>query len=105
MGVPQELGGLDVLIHGGWSKWRALLLNLGSASAFLLSGLVAYAVCGWIDVGFLVPFVASNLIYIGASDLVPAVNKHHDIGVNVLRSGSVVAGIALLRAIRVAHRP
>lgn len=99
--IPQELGDFGVLIHGGWEKRRALLLNLASGLTFLLGGLVAYAASEYIEVGFLVPFAAGNFIYIGASDLVPEVNKHRGVGANVLHFAAFVAGIALLWAIRV----
>ena len=42
--IPQELGDFAVLIHGGWSRRRALLFNLLSGLTFLLGGLVAYGV-------------------------------------------------------------
>ena len=103
--IPQELGDFGVLIHGGLSKRNALLLNLASGLTFLLGGLVAYAASARIDVEFLVPFAAGNFIYIGASDLVPEVNKHRDIRANFLHFGSFIAGIALLWGIRVALEP
>lgn len=100
--VPQELGDFGVLLHGGWQRGTALLLNLLSGLTFLVGGLVAYAVSTRVGVDFLVPFAAGNFIYIGASDLVPEVNKHRDIGANLVHFGAFVAGIALLWAIRVA---
>jgi zinc and cadmium transporter len=103
--VPQELGDFGVLVHGGWDRRKALLLNLASGLTFLLGGLVAYAASDRIDVGFLVPFAAGNFIYIGASDLVPEVNKHRDIRANVLHFASFIAGIALLWGIRMALEP
>lgn len=103
--VPQELGDFGVLIHGGWEKKTALLLNLCSGLAFLVGSLVAYAASARIEIGFLVPFAAGNFIYIGASDLVPEVNKHRDIRANVIHFGSFVAGIALLWMIRIALEP
>ena len=103
--VPQELGDFGVLIHGGWKKRRALLFNLISGLTFLLGAMVAYAASARIDVGFLVPFAAGNFIYIGASDLVPEVNKHHKVSANVIHFVSFVAGIALLWVIRIALEP
>jgi zinc and cadmium transporter len=100
--IPQELGDFGVLIHGGWSRQKALLLNLASGLTYLVGGLVAYAASAHIDVSFLVPFAAGNFIYIGASDLVPEVNKHNDVRSNVLHFVSFVFGIALLWGIRVA---
>jgi zinc and cadmium transporter len=103
--VPQELGDFGVLIHGGWKNGAALLFNLISGLTFLLGGLVAYAASARIDVAFLVPFAAGNFLYIGASDLVPEVNKHRNASANLIHFGSFVAGIALLWAIRVAFAP
>jgi len=98
--VPQELGDFGVLIHGGWSRGRALLFNLLSGSTFLLGGLVAYAASQALDVDFLVPFAAGNFLYIGASDLVPEVNKQHDVASGVVHFGAFAAGLALLWMIR-----
>ena len=103
--VPQELGDFGVLIHGGWDRGRALLLNLISGLTFLLGSMLAYAASAQIDVGFLVPFAAGNFIYIAASDLVPEVNKHRDTSANVIHFVSFVAGIALLWTIRVVLEP
>lgn len=103
--VPQELGDFGVLVHGGWSRGHALLLNLVSGLTFLLGGLIAYAAAARIDVAFLVPFAAGNFVYIGASDLVPEVNKHREIGANVLHFACFVAGVALLWLIRIALEP
>jgi zinc and cadmium transporter len=103
--VPQELGDFGVLIHGGLGRGKALVLNLLSGLTFLIGGLVAYAASARIEVEFLVPFAAGSFIYIGASDLVPEVNKHRDVRANVLHFGSFIAGIALLWAIRIAPNP
>jgi zinc and cadmium transporter len=99
--VPQELGKYGVLIHGGWSRGRALMVSFLSSLTFLVGGIVAYAVSFGLDVGFLVPFAAGNFLYIAASDLVPEVNRHHHLGVNLLHFASFSAGIALLLAIKV----
>jgi zinc and cadmium transporter len=100
--VPQELGDFGVLVHGGWDRRRALLLNLASASTFLLGGLIAYGLSFSTDVGVLLPLAAGNFIYIAASDLVPEVNKHHDLRVNLTRFVAFSLGILLLLAVRVA---
>ena len=99
--IPQELGDFGVLLHGGWDKRKALLWNLVSGLTFLIGGLIAYAASARIDIGFLVPFAAGNFIYIGASDLVPEVNKHHDVGRNVIHFIAFILGIALLWGLRV----
>ncbi len=82
--IPQELGDFGVLVHGGWQKRSALLFNLLSGLTFLVGGLVAYAASLRLDVSWLVPLAAGNFLYIGASDLVPEVNKAHTFWANVL---------------------
>jgi zinc and cadmium transporter len=98
--VPQELGDFGVLVHGGWTKSQALLFNLLSGLAFLVGGLVAWAMSRSIDVTFLIPFAAGNFLYIGASDLVPEVNKHEKLGKNGLFLLSFCAGVLLLWGVR-----
>jgi zinc and cadmium transporter len=99
--VPQELGDFGILVHGGWSRKRALLYNLLSALTFLIGGLIAYAASLILDVAFLLPFAAGNFIYIAAADLIPEV-KHEEsparAGVHFL---SFLLGLSLLLFIRV----
>jgi len=99
--IPQELGDFGVLVHGGWNKRKALLFNVLSALTFLVGGLTAYMVSFKINVDFLVPFAAGNFLYIGASDLVPEVNKHDNIKANFIHLASFSAGIALMWIIKV----
>jgi zinc and cadmium transporter len=99
--VPQELGDFGVLVHGGWPKNKALLFNVLSALTFLLGGLVTYAVAFKFDVSFLIPFAAGNFIYIGASDLVPEVNRHENLTSNIGNFLAFIFGIALMLLIKV----
>lgn len=101
--IPQELGDFGVLVHGGWTKREALAVNLLSASTFLLGGLVAYAASFRIDVSWLIPFAAGNFLYIGASDLVPEVNRHRDATTNVVLFGCFAAGLGLLFLVAARH--
>jgi zinc and cadmium transporter len=90
--IPQELGDFAVLVHGGWEKGKALAFNVASALTFLLGGLVAYSAATRIDVEFLVPFAAGNFLYIGASDLVPEVNRHERLAVNLVHFAAFALG-------------
>ncbi len=94
--VPQELGDFGVLVHGGWKKRTALLLNFLSGLTFLLGSMVAYIASRQMDVRWLIPLAAGNFFYIGASDLVPEVNKSHSLKVSVLHFAMFAAGLGLL---------
>ena len=98
--VPQELGDFGVLVHGGWSRKRALLLNFLTALTFLAGSLIAYSVSFVIDVRWLVPIAAGNFLYIGASDLVPEIREHPDFRTNLVHLGAFAAGLGLLLAAR-----
>jgi zinc and cadmium transporter len=99
--VPQELGDFAVLLHGGWSKRGALLFNVLSALTFLLGGLCAYVASFRIDPTFLIPFAGGNFLYIGASDLVPEINKERTLGNNAVHFVFFCAGLVMLAGLRV----
>lgn len=94
--IPQELGDFGVLVHGGWSTRRALLFNMLSGLTFLVGGLLAYALSSRVNVSWLIPFAAGNFLYIGASDLVPEVNQHHDRKASAIHLLAFVCGLAVL---------
>lgn len=100
--IPQELGDFGVLVHGGWKKRSALLFNLLSGLTFLVGGLVAYAASFHLDVAWLVPLAAGNFLYIGASDLVPEVNKARSFGASLVHFALFAAGLGLMYGVAAA---
>ena len=99
--LPQELGEYGVLLHGGWSRRKALVVNLISSLPFLVGGLLVWAASFQLDVAFLVPFAAGNFLYIAASDLIPEVNRHHRLATAALHFAAFLAGALLLLSIRI----
>lgn len=98
--VPQELGDFGALVHSGWSKKRALLWNFISGLMFPVGGLITFAVSSHIHTDFLIAFAAGNFIYIGASDLVPEVNKARTISKNIVHFTAFAIGMLFLLLIR-----
>ena len=78
--IPQEIGDFGVLLYGGFSKRRAIMLNFVVALTAVLGGIVGYFVSSLIDniVVFILPFAAGGFIYIAATDLVPEIRKELD---------------------------
>jgi zinc and cadmium transporter len=99
--IPQELGDFGVLVHGGWSRRRALVYNLFSALTFPLGMLVAWGASGRVDVDWLIPFGAGNFLYIGCADLIPEVKGGRTRHRAVLHLVFFVSGLLLLLALRV----
>ncbi|MBE3136651.1 MAG: ZIP family metal transporter [Thermoplasmata archaeon] len=78
--IPQEIGDFGVLLYGGFSKKRAIMLNFVIALTAVLGGIVGYFVSNLIEniVVFILPFAAGGFIYIAATDLVPEIRKELD---------------------------
>lgn len=94
--IPQELGDMGALLYGGWSKRRAIMFNFLSSITFLLGGLFVYYASFQIDLWFLIPFAAGNFLYIGASDLVPEVNRHESLAANAAHFAAFLTGLGLM---------
>lgn len=103
--IPQELGDFGVLVHGGWSRSRALLWNLISALTFPIGALAAYGLSRHFDVAWLMLFGAGNFIYIAASDLIPEIKQQSGLGKVVLHFSFFVAGLVLMFALACCMSP
>jgi zinc and cadmium transporter len=71
--IPQEIGDIGVLIHAGFSRTRALLLNFVSASLAIIGTCIALLVGPQVEhfSRVMLPFAAGGFIYIAGSDLLP----------------------------------
>ena len=75
--IPQEIGDFGVLIHGGFTKKKAVWFNFLTALTAIVGAVIALVV-GTVVEGFiplLIPFAAGNFIYIAGSDLIPELRK------------------------------
>lgn len=79
--VPQEVGDLAILLHGGFSRARALLLNLLTSLTSVVGGVIAYFALA--DALHLLPyalaFAASSFLYVAVADLIPGLHRRVDL--------------------------
>ena len=77
--IPQELGDFAVLLHGGFSKWRAAIYNGIVALTVIAGGVIGSILADSVEwmVPVLLPIAAGGFIYIAAADLLPEL-RHHD---------------------------
>ncbi len=94
--VPQELGDFAVLVHGGWSRRRALAFNFLSALSFPLGGLLTWSLAGRLDMDLLIPFAAGNFLYIGAVDLIPETRDPERGAPEIIHPAAFLVGLGLL---------
>lgn len=75
--IPQEIGDFGALIHAGYSRKRALILNFFSALTAFAGALLVFVVGAVIEgiTPILSALTAGGFIYIAAVDLVPELHK------------------------------
>jgi zinc and cadmium transporter len=77
--IPQEIGQFAILLHGGWSKAKAIWYNLSSGLTSLLGAAVVVIFARDIQEApsFLLAFAGASFIYIALSDIIPQLHKEH----------------------------
>lgn len=96
--IPQEFGDFGVLIHAGYSRAKALILNFASAFAAVLGALVVILFGATVQV--IVPMAlavaAGMFIYVALSDLIPELHDHAGASHVVLELFAICVGIAAM---------
>ena len=97
--IPQEVGDFGILLHAGFKKSKALLLNFLSALAAFLGAIITILLGSSIEnlEMFLIPIAAGGFIYIAGSDLIPELHKDSDKLVkSLLQLLAFIMGIAIM---------
>jgi len=104
--IPQEIGDFGVLIHSGFNRTKALMLNYAVATMVILGGLVGYFASLYIDnaITYLLPVAAGGFIYIAASDLMPEIRKERDFKKSAVSFGIFLLGIVLMMVVKFIDR-
>ena len=96
--IPQEIGDFGVLIYGGFSKAKALLVNFITALTAILGVFAFSFISGMVShiEAFFVPFAAGGFLYIAGSDLLPELHKQKEISKIFLSLLFILFGIITL---------
>ncbi len=74
--IPQEIGDFGILLHGGFSRGKALFFNFITALTAVVGAIIGIILSNTESLMlFLIPFAAGNLIYIAGSDLIPQLHS------------------------------
>jgi len=106
--IPQEVGDFVILLHAGYTKRKALLLNLLASFTSVAGGIAGYFVLQQTQAA--VPYVlavsAASFIYIAVADLIPDMHRSVDARSTAWQVALIAVGvatIALLQEIRAGH--
>ena len=96
--IPQEIGDFAFLIHGGFSKKKALFYNFITALNAAIGTIAIFFLADNINNinSFLIPFAAGSFIYIAGSDLIPELHKEAVLKKNLIQILSFVTGIMIM---------
>ena len=96
--IPQEVGDVAILLAAGYSRRRALMLNIVSGASGIVGALVAYGAVQVVPTirPFVLAFSSASLLYIAMSDLIPDLHRGQ-VDANALRQVVLIAaGIATI---------
>jgi zinc and cadmium transporter len=93
--IPQEIWDFGVLIHWGFTKKKALIMNFLTALSSVIWLIIAFVLAGKVNniQWFLLPFAMGWFIYIAGSDLIPELHKENKTWQAILQILAFVAGI------------
>jgi zinc and cadmium transporter len=96
--LPQEIGDFGVLVYGGLTRYKALLVNFLSALTAIIGVFISNYFSMHVEnfVGFLIALAAGGFIYLAASELIPEIQKEENIGRSMIQFVFFVLGIVLI---------
>jgi zinc and cadmium transporter len=100
--IPQEIGDFGVLMHGGFSRSKALTLNFLTALTAVLGTILSLLLAAHIEnlTFFLTLFAAGGFIYIAGSDLVPELHKEIKLKKSILQLLALIVGVIIMFILR-----
>jgi zinc and cadmium transporter len=103
--VPQEVGDFAILLENGYSRTRALVLNMLSSLATLPGAVIAYYFLGATmeAVPYILALSAASFIYIAVADLVPSLHRQIGLKPALTQFVLVLAGIGTIAIFQLAH--
>lgn len=103
--IPQEVGDFAILLENGYSRSRALILNLLSSLTTLPGAVIAYFFLGATReaVPFILALSAASFIYIAIADLVPSLHRQAGLKSALRQIILVLAGIGTIAVFRLVH--
>jgi len=96
--IPQEVGDFLILLHSGYSKMKALAVNLMSSLGTLVGGVLGYhALPVFQDLEpMLLGVVAASMIYVAVADLIPGLHRRPEIRATLSQVALIALGIGTI---------
>jgi zinc and cadmium transporter len=99
--IPQEVGDFLILLHSGYSRARALAMNLLSSAATVIGGVIGYFGLQLIDglEPILLGVVAASMIYVAVADLIPGLHRRPELRDTAFQALLIALGIGAIAVV------
>ena len=96
--IPQEVGDFLILLHSGYSRLRALAVNLLSSTATIFGGVLGYYGLQLVDglEPVLLGVVAASMIYVAVADLIPGLHRRPELRDTAFQALLIALGIGTI---------
>jgi zinc and cadmium transporter len=101
--IPQEVGDFLILLHSGYTRARALAVNLLSSCGTIVGGLVGYYGLQYFREweAALLGVVGASMIYVAVADLIPGLHKRPELRDTASQALLIALGIGSIAVVGV----
>ena len=96
--IPQEIGDFLILLHSGYTRVQALLLNVASSAAMVVGAIMAYfalqTLQEWIPA--LLALAAASMLYVSVADLIPGLHRRPELQATLQQVLLIGLGVATI---------
>jgi zinc and cadmium transporter len=100
--IPQEMGDFLILLHSGYSRTKALAVNLISSAATVVGGLIGYFALQVVVhlEATLLGIVGASMIYVAVADLIPGLHRSPELRDTASQAVLIALGIGTIALVR-----
>jgi len=93
--IPQEIGDMAILLQAGYSRRKALVLNLLSGASAVLGAVVAVFALEWLPdiTQYVLSVAAAGFLYVAMADLIPDLHRGRIDATTLRQLALALAGI------------
>ncbi len=94
--IPQEVGDFAILLHAGYSRRQALMLNVLSAAASALGAVAAFVAFDVLPnmLPYFLVLAAASFLYVAMADLIPGLHRGRTDASSMRQIVLIAAGVA-----------
>ena len=96
--IPQEVGDLAILLNGGMSRRRALVLNVAVSLTSIAGAVIAWYLLAealeWLP--YALAIAAASFLYVAVADLIPGLHRRVDARTSIQQVALIALGIVVI---------